>query len=196
MMPSDVSKMYDEGYQQGSVEGPILQAFDWIAEVLFNTFAPHTAIDLGSGGGALVRGLLARGVDAYGVEGSESGVALTPGKILHHDLRIPLQLGYRFDLVTCFDTAEHIEEEFAEVFAASVVRCVSPTGVVVFGAAGEGQDGHGHVNCQHPCYWMERLIGLTVDPILSEHVRRLVKSNSIHSSVWWVAKNLFVLRPR
>jgi len=196
MMPSDVSEMYGVGYQSGSVEASNLRAFDWIASVLNDTFAPKSVIDIGCGGGALIRGLLARGVDACGIEGSSWGAALLPERILQHDLRLPLASVDKFDLVTCFDTAEHIEEEFAIQFAQNIVSCVASDGVLVFGAAGEGQDGHGHVNCQHPCCWINRMPQLILDAPMSEVVRFRVKSNSDHSSAWWVAKNLIVLRPR
>jgi cyclopropane fatty-acyl-phospholipid synthase-like methyltransferase len=105
----EVTRIYFDQYQRDSVAEQAIAAYDSIAEVLVRTFRPKTSMDLGAGGGALVRGLGKRGVDALGVEGSRHAVDLLPDRIALGDLRTPLELRGFNELTTCFDVAEHIE---------------------------------------------------------------------------------------
>jgi cyclopropane fatty-acyl-phospholipid synthase-like methyltransferase len=147
----DVSELYGAHYQRDSLQEAGISAFDVIADELVKMFKPKTAMDVGCGGGALIRGLLARGVDAYGIEGSTHAKQYMPDRIQTWDLRNPLLLPMDFDLVTCTDVGEHIEYEGHENFCNTIASLVRVGGWLWFGAAGEGQDGLGHVACEHPC---------------------------------------------
>src|SRR5262245_54653445 len=176
---AEVSCIYGESYQLDSVAEQAIGAADAIAGALVRTFAPRHACDVGCGGGALVRALEQRGVDAVGVEGSVFGSSLYPDRIQLHDLRSPLYPKQHYELVTCFDVAEHIEEEYSEVFLRNLVGLTAPWGWLVLGPAGEGQDGLGHVNCQHPTYWIEKLqgFGFGLFPQLSNRLRAEIRTD-------------------
>lgn len=59
----------------------------------------------------------------------------------------------QFDLVYCFEVAEHLSREMGD----ELVRCLSQLSKrVVFSAARPGQGGTGHINEQSLEYWRER----------------------------------------
>lgn len=196
---NEVTDLYFQQYQIDSVAEQALSAYSSIAEVLVRTFEPKNAMDLGCGGGALIRGLVQRGVDAIGLEGSGHAVSLLPDRIALWDLRTPLPVGAfrgQNELVTSFDVAEHIEPEYADIFVANLCSSVAPWGTVVLGPAPEGQDGHGHVNCQHPTYWIEKMEahGFGLFSKLSNQVREEIKVVPGTNFLWWVPKNLMVFQ--
>jgi cyclopropane fatty-acyl-phospholipid synthase-like methyltransferase len=204
----DVSELYGHQYQADSLQPEGIAAFDVIADELVKMFQPKTAMDVGCGGGALIRGLLARGVDAYGIEGSSHAKQYIPERIYVHDLReptnwtavdfkVPTDVIHRpYDLVTCTDVGEHIEHEGHDNFCSTLAGLTQYGGWLWFGAAGEGQDGLGHVACEHPCYWIARFntLGLVLKPWQSEELRKAIKSRPEHAFCWWNAKNGMLFR--
>jgi SAM-dependent methyltransferase len=92
---------------------------------------PGTALDIGAGDGAFVRELLAYGFsDVIGIEPSEAPVLSAAEDVRPH-LRRELFDGERFaansfDLVTCFQTIEHVFEPRALLEA--MYRVVKPGG--------------------------------------------------------------------
>jgi cyclopropane fatty-acyl-phospholipid synthase-like methyltransferase len=193
-----LDETYFAQYQADSVSDQALAAYDQIADVLKAQFRPRNACDVGSGGGALIRGLQKRNVDAVGIEGSIHAVRLMPGSIVHHDLRQPYKAesisfgGY--DLVTSFDVGEHIEAEYHGVFCDSIKGMMGNRGYLVFGAAGQGQDGLGHVACFHPCHWIDLFEkrGFRLMAGRSESVRAEIEARDGTNFLWWCAKNLLV----
>ncbi len=193
-----LDEVYGASYQRDSLQPEGIAAFDVIADELVKMFNPQTAMDVGCGGGALIRGLVSRGVDAYGIEGSSWAKEYMPDRITTLDLRNPHKLVIQYDLVTCTDVGEHIEHSGHETFIDTLFSLVSHNRFLVFGAAGEGQDGLGHVACEHPCYWI-RLFernGFRLRPDMSEILRAAIKARPEHAFAWWVAKNLMVFQKR
>lgn len=188
----EVSRIYHDQYQKDSVSGRALQAYSEIADVLIAAARPKSAIDIGSGGGALVRALVDKGVDAYGVEGSLPAVELYPERLKLWDLRAPYAPDQQYDMVTSFDVGEHIEQEFHGIFCNSIDRCLKPGGILFFGAAAEGQDGLGHIACKHPCWWIAKLAPLQLFAAGAEEVRAAIKAKPNTNFLWWVDKNLMM----
>jgi len=123
---------------------------------IFPAEFPRTVLDVGCGTGSWLRAALNLGAEeVLGIDGAE----IPPG-LLHvasenirtADLGSPLDLGRRFDLVLCLETAEHLEPEQAGVLADSLVRHGD---LILFSAAAPGQDGIHHVNLQWPSYWQK-----------------------------------------
>jgi len=126
---------------------------------------PKRVVDVGCATGDLINGWIDLKVDAYGVEGSPGAREFLecPGeRVLFHDLRIPLNNDRHMfigdhnpvDLVTCFEVAEHIEEEYADQFVDNLISLGAPE--ILISAAPPGQGGHYHVNCQPYEYWEEK----------------------------------------
>jgi len=124
---------------------------------IFLEAAPHSLLDVGCGIGTWLKTAQELGVsEVFGVD----GVAIPPERLLisaslfrQHDLTRPLNLGRKFDVIICFEVAEHLDEQFAPTLIHSLVAHAD---TVFFSAACPGQDGQHHVNCQWPGYWQEK----------------------------------------
>jgi hypothetical protein len=101
------------------------------------------------------------GITAYGIEGSKNAEEyfMTDG-IYIRDLREPLQLDLRVDLVTCFEVAEHIEPEYSHQFRLNLTQLSDQ---ILMSAASPGQGGHYHVNCRPAEYWKDNFSDLGYD---------------------------------
>lgn len=114
----------------------------------------RSVLDVGGGAGAWAATWAENGVDALDVDGEyvKPAQLLVPReRFMAHDLTKPLDLGRRFDLVTCLEVAEHVEPAHAETLIGSLVRHGD---LIVFSAAVPGQGGTNHVNEQWPEYWL------------------------------------------
>lgn len=110
---------------------------------------PERYLDLGSGTGAMVNVARRCGVSAWGVDvinGPEHW-------FVHHDLTLPLALGWRAPLITCFEVAEHLPANAAGVLCDTIAEHIERGGRLIFSAAPPGQAGEEHQNCQGAAYW-------------------------------------------
>lgn len=124
-------------------------------------FNPLTVIDVGCATGDLVAEFNNMGILAMGLEGAEAvlpHLVVSKSIVVVWDLRKylslsifnPLDWAHAFGLVTCFEVAEHIEPEYADIF---VTNLTILSNKILLSAAPPGQGGHYHVNCQLPEYW-------------------------------------------
>jgi len=130
-----------------------------LVQSLVAELGPFTSsLDLGAGAGFYSMALSGLGVEAWAVELAEEApvFSLDYVCVLCHDLRLPLDLGGRtFDLVLCIEVAEHLPESAADTLCDTIA--LHANHLVVFTAAPPGQGGTGHINCQPPCYWRDKL---------------------------------------
>lgn len=177
---------YDASKNLHTIEGP-RAALKWI----FPDSKPRSLLDVGCGIGTWLRASMDFGVpEVFGVDGSEisEGDLLIPSTVFQQrDLTQLLDLRRRFDVVLCFEVAEHLESSFAAVFLDSLVRHAD---VIVFSAACPGQPGQHHVNCQWPSYWQK---------LFNE--RGYACSDDIRWRIWtddaiepWYRQNMMVAR--
>ncbi len=129
-----------------------------VCGILNDIVKPKKVVDVGCAIGDLVKGWMDLGVDAHGLEGSPGAMKfleVPDDRVLLHDLREPLSNWIDdADLVTCFEVAEHIEEEYADQFVDNLIALGAPE--ILISAAPPGQGGHYHVNCQPYEYWVEK----------------------------------------
>jgi SAM-dependent methyltransferase len=182
--------LYTATWQQGRTwtEPHAARCFMLALEVLG---LPARLLDVGCGSGHLVHrattlGVEARGVDLSIASGRTDGLA-------HADLREPLQLDPA-DLVLCWEVAEHLPAEAADVLCQSLVTSLRPGGVLLFTAARPGQGGQGHLNENTPAYWREKLLahGLTLEPTLTAQLSHAWSTQAPRTP--WYGANLQVFR--
>ncbi|GAG74770.1 unnamed protein product, partial [marine sediment metagenome] len=154
----DLDKAYNKKFftQRRSLAWRVPIVVDAVMEVL----NPKSVIDVGCGNGDLVQGFsYIIKSPCYGIEGTvnalDSMEMWLSNYVFVRDLRAPLDefLLQRAGLVVCFEVAEHIEEEYANVF---VDNLCSLSDTILMSAAPPGQGGTYHVNCQPWSYWFHK----------------------------------------
>lgn len=165
---------YDETYYD-CYTGPIpyrrehpewLEMFGRLAELLIARFAPERALDVGCAKGFLVEALRDRGVEAFGVDVS----AYALGEV-REDLRPYVRLAdagaldpsERYDLVTCIEVVEHMEETSA-LAAIDALCALAPR--VVFSSSPDDHEEETHHNVQPIGYWVEAFAARGFTPLL------------------------------
>jgi SAM-dependent methyltransferase len=140
---------YDHGHNLHTVEGPAR-----VLSALVPRLPVRSVLDVGCGRGTWIKASLACGIqEVMGVDGvplSPTELLFAPERFHVWDLRQPLALDRRFDLVLCLEVGEHLAAEHARVLVGSLAR---HSDTVLFSAACPGQTGQHHVNCQWPVYW-------------------------------------------
>jgi SAM-dependent methyltransferase len=122
---------------------------------------PKHMIDYGAGDGWWSYAFKKMGSDkceAFAVELDEVAHEFIPSGVefLQHDLRQPLDVPYKFDLVICLEVAEHMSKNAAH--NALLATLAKSTGnLLMFSAAQPGQPGTGHINLQPQSYWIDAI---------------------------------------
>ena len=158
---------------------------------IFRSDVPRSVLDVGCGNGSWLKAALDLGAkEVVGVDGAEVSPTLLhvpADRIQTADLSERLDLGRRFDLVICLETAEHLEPQSAEVLIDTLVRHGD---LILFSAAAPGQDGTHHVNLQWPSYWRQLF-----------NDRGFACSDSVRWSIWengriepWYRQNMMIVR--
>lgn len=148
--------------------------------------APNSMADIGCGDGHLVQ--FARKLLDIDAIGFDLFAPLDPF-LVQYDLMKPLVTG-QYDLVLCWEVAEHLPISAAETLCDTLVRATGQR--LLFSAAIPGQTGNGHVNEQPHEYWRDKLTfrGLRYnEPASKELSRRFLKTAP---AAWWYGQNIQV----
>lgn len=149
--------IYTEAWFRQDFEG-LQPEFDLVANGIHREFYEQRGAfearvtDVGCGPGMLISTLDILGWDVCGIDGSPHALVMAPSgtEIQIDDITKLEDLGYR-DLVICTEVAEHLDEKDAPNLVSLLCTGMCP---IVFTAAPPGQDGHHHVNCRDPNYWI------------------------------------------
>jgi SAM-dependent methyltransferase len=155
-MTSDLSTYYDasfyEEYQGGSRASAAA-----VVPIVNQLVQPTSVLDVGCGIGAWLVQWTSEGVtDILGVDGEHvdpTALQIARTSFQEVDLRNPLSLNRKFDLVQSLEVAEHLDDVLADQFVRSLT---SHGDTILFSAAIPGQRGFHHVNEQWPSYWVSR----------------------------------------
>jgi len=150
-------KYYDKKFYDLLQNGSYKSA-QRVLPLVNDLFHPTSVVDLGCGVGYWIKVWKdeMKLDDVLGIEGSyvtDDMFYLDKKHLRNEDLKLPIKLGRKYDLVMSLEVAEHIEEKYADVF---VQNLVDVGDVVLFSAAIKGQIGTYHVNEQMPEYWAEK----------------------------------------
>lgn len=143
---------YTESYYETIVEDAI-RSRDAVFEIL-GIDRNESIADAGGGCGQWGVGLKNYTCIDYRVPLDK--LMIDPEQYIDHDLRIPLNLGKKFDVVLCLEVAEHIEEAYADTVVENVCNLVKDDGLIIFSAAIPYQGGNNHCNEQWQTYWAKK----------------------------------------
>jgi hypothetical protein len=153
----------------------------------------ESSLDLGAGDGYWSYVLWEMGCEAYAIEVSELAREVMPEQVsvFVHDLCLPLNLRRRYDLVLCIEVAEHLPPEAADTLCDTIAHHCGR--YVLFTAAPPGQGGHGHLNCQPPKYWIDKLTqrGLVYLEDWSQYTQQAWK-NILSETMPWLPRNVMI----
>ncbi len=201
-----LAEMYDHVFFQDHLNHQsVYQTLSQIITDFLIQPANTIALDMGCGHGLLVEGLRQCGVlKSYGIEGSSAAQAFWP--TLHlEDYTLANLCDQKIfniipvaDLVTTFETAEHLEECYADHFIQAVLW--SQPKLVLFGAATWLQDqgqNPSHYNEQPHVYWINRFKkhGYNLDIFSTIALRNRLFKSPEFSQAWWYPKNILVFYP-
>jgi SAM-dependent methyltransferase len=166
-----------------------LQSAQQVVPLLCELISPTSVVDVGCGLGQWLSTFQKHGAeDVLGIDGNyvNPGLLHIPrDRFLPHDLRKPLQLDRKFDLAVSLEVAEHLPEDAARGFVASLCGL---SAVVVFSAAIPFQGGMHHVNEQWPEYWVELFAGCGY--VVVDCVRPRIWSNP--DVAYYYAQNVLI----
>jgi trans-aconitate methyltransferase len=191
-------RVYDsQFYEDFGWEGR--EMAQWLLPLLQRVVPFKSLVDVGCGEGHYLRWLLDHGFevqDTLGIEGSPAAIerSVAPN-IVQHDLRDPFLCPKKYDLAVSLEVAEHLEEEYAEVFADTLSRLSDS---IVMTAARPGQGGLEHRDEKPLGYWADLLgaRGFRHDPAGTTKIKRgAVENRSMGNYVTpWLEPNVAVFR--
>lgn len=147
---------YDDSFYRMMEASSKAAAFEMLGPIL-RLLNPQSVYDFGCGEGIWLNVVksLNKNIDVLGFDGKH---------VLKDNLKIPedcfvtcdlskIVRGYRCDLALSIEVAEHIEEQYSDVFIENIVNCSDN---ILFSAAIPGQGGINHVNEQFQEYWIKK----------------------------------------
>jgi SAM-dependent methyltransferase len=168
-------------------------AAETVLPFVFQLTNPSTVIDFGCGTGSWLK--VAKSLGATSIQGvdgihvNQELMLINENEFLQHDFTKPLQLNEKFDLAISLEVAEHLPENAADTFVATITR---HSDFVLFGAAVPGQEGQYHINEQWPDYWQKKF--LDHDFLMYDLLRSKFWNNE--NVDWWYRQNMFCFARR
>ena len=127
-------------------------------------------------------------VESYdSFDGAPYAEETTDNRVSFLDLSVPIYHLKQYDWVLSMEVAEHIPQQYEQVFLDNLVRHAKE-GIILSWAV-PGQNGHSHVNLKNFGYVKEQMAqrGFYVDEDNSKHIK-------MNTNLSWLKKNLYVYR--
>lgn len=160
-----------------------------IVPLILKLFRPKSIVDIGCSSGMWLNCFQEYGIKDYlGVDYlGQNKLSLNINKkhFLEHNLKSPIHLKRKFDLVISLEVAEHLPANKASIFINSLVE-LGP--VIIFSAAVPHQTGTHHVNEQWPSYWAKLFSKHNYIPF--DYFRKKIWKNE--KIEWWYRQNLLI----
>lgn len=170
-------------------------------EYLLKITGAKSVLDIGCGGGFALKWFLDRGLTVLGIEAFPIALEAMRRKGLRQFCAeldftkdssdaIARPNGELWDLGWCSEVAEHIDERYVDNLIGAFRKCR----FVAMTHALPGQDGHHHVNCQPPEYWLDKMMKAGFIPMTDETLtaRAIVEENPFRGTFTRLSLLLFV----
>lgn len=194
-MSMQEKKYYDKHFFAELEDGSYRSAKK-ILPIVREIFNPASVVDVGCGVGYWLKVWKDdfNVDDILGVEGdyvTDAVFQFDKKYLKTADLKLPLSLPKKYDLVMSMEVAEHIPENCADVFINNLVNAGD---IVLFSAAIIGQLGTYHINEQMPEYWAKKFLMHDYVPV--DFIRPIIWSDN--DIQYWYRQNtlLFIKRNR
>lgn len=144
-----------------SIQSDSFIAAQKVIPILKKTFNPKSVLDVGCGDGTWLR-QWGSDIELNGLEGLHSKDLFVDStyRVDFCDLNLGVPehvLKKKFDLITCFEVAEHLKSESAELVVSQMCELAD---VICFSCATPGQGGVAHINERPLAYWKSFYEGL------------------------------------
>ena len=152
---------------------------DVMMPIILNVLNPHSIVDFGCGIGAFLVEAVIRGIEVLGIDGDyiNRDDLLFPDKYFYpFDLSEEMNINKKYDLAMSLEVAEHISEEYADVFVSNIVQSAD---IIIFSAAIPRQNGTGHINLKPTSYWCNKFEKYGYSP--SNCLREIFWNSNIQS---------------
>ena len=180
------------GWNDNATQQKILA--EYFVPKIIKEFQPKYILDVGCGSGQWLDEYRKHNVKTTGIEGSsnawEAMSEETKEVVVEWDLRDTMyEEDWSIDFAQSFEVAEHIEEEYADVFLYNLIK--DDPDVVLLTAAPPDQYGIKHVNCQEREYWMSKMKNMGY--LFNQDLLNKIKSwdEPDNCPIWW-RSNLMV----
>lgn len=165
-----------------------------IAKALYDVFKPYTVFDVGCGIGGYLEGFakcncLVSGFDMGYDQAGQFMNEYIRMSTFKWDASDPILIDYKYDLVISIEVAEHIDKTKSSIFCKNVVDLCC--GRIILTAAGLGQRGRHHVNCQPQKYWVDKFENIDAKYNTKETKQAIDCINKL-GDPFGVCKNLMV----
>lgn len=183
--PFDV--VYPENYYVKRLRPEELRKARAMAEAIYTLLRPTTVVEWGCAIAAELHYLELLGVKVKGLDASTYAVQHGLVEVEQADLRKPYSYGKKYDICICFETIEHIRQEYEAVVLKNLV---SASDIVLISVPWKVGGLH-HVNEQPPEYWVGRFrkLGYYFDDKMTQKLKTEVRGGK-----GWIIKNLQVFR--
>jgi|TARA_R110000824_G_scaffold164685_10_gene341061 cyclopropane fatty-acyl-phospholipid synthase-like methyltransferase len=153
----ELDKTYTNHFFYTNSISTMPQALFLVPEFI-RVFGIKKVLDIGCATGLYLKTFQMNNVSGLGIEGSTIPQRLkwVPSNyIVQKDLRFEINKFSGYDFVLSMEVAEHIEEEYADVYVNNLTKHNADT--IFMTAAPPGHAGTAHVNCQPKQYWVDKI---------------------------------------
>lgn len=168
----------------------IIQDEKEIIPYMLERLTPKSIVDFGCGEGRWLMevkkydpNIEVLGLDGYYI--NRDRLQISQDEFIEVDLRKKIELTKKYDLAISTEVAEHIEEEYVDIFLNNLTKA---SNCILFSAAIPGQGGRHHVNEQWQSYWVKKFENLNykVDFSIRNHFWKNININA------WRRQNILV----
>jgi len=150
----------------------------------------RNVLDVGCGPGIYVKAMRHLDIEANGVD-IDPRAAKEANCHIEDIVNRSLCPSFCAHTVLSLEVGEHIPEDHSWDYIRYIRNCEPTT--VIFSAAQPGQGGDGHINCQPPSYWCNRLnwYGFGYNPAATSHFVDYMRSGY---HMGWLVNNVMIFQ--